>query len=59
VAPRLSNGGSGGYVNYADEDLTEEQYPQHYWGANYSRLQATKRRVDPQNFFRGQQTVRP
>ena len=59
VAPRLSNGGSGGYVNYADEDLTEDQFPQHYWGANYARLQATKRRVDPQNFFRGQQTIRP
>lgn len=59
VAPRLSNGGSGGYVNYADEDLTEAQYPAHYWGSNYARLQATKRRVDPQDFFHGQQTVRP
>jgi FAD/FMN-containing dehydrogenase len=59
VAPRLAIGGSGGYVNYADEDLTEAQFPQHYWGANYARLQATKRRVDPSNFFRGQQTVRP
>lgn len=59
VAPRLANGGSGGYVNYADEDLTEAHFPQHYWGANYARLQATKRRVDPENFFRGQQTVRP
>ena len=58
VAPRLANGGSGGYCNYADEDLTAAQYPAHYWGANYPRLQATKRRVDPGGFFRGKQTVR-
>ncbi len=30
VAPRLANGGSGGYCNYADEDLTAAQYPAHY-----------------------------
>jgi FAD/FMN-containing dehydrogenase len=59
VSPRLSNGGSGGYVNYADEDLTESQFPAHYWGANYPRLQSIKRRVDPLDFFRGAQTVRP
>ncbi len=58
IAPGLANGGSGGYVNYADEDLTEAQFPAHYWGANYPRLQATKRRVDPAGFFSGVQTVR-
>lgn len=58
VAPRLSLGGSGGYVNYADDDLPEESWPSLYWGANYQRLQATKRRVDPTDFFRGRQTVR-
>ena len=39
-------------------NLTEAQWPVQYWGANYARLQATKRRVDPQDFFRGRQTVR-
>lgn len=59
VAPSLSRGGSGGYVNYADDELGEQEFPVHYWGDNYPRLQATKRRVDPLNFFRGRQTVRP
>jgi FAD/FMN-containing dehydrogenase len=59
VAPRLSLGGRGGYVNYADEDLPESEWPAYYWGENYARLQATKRRVDPQDVFRGRQTVRP
>ena len=59
VAPRLSHGGSGGYVNYPDDDLAEQEFPNHYWGANYPRLQETKRRVDPLNLFRGRQTVRP
>lgn len=59
VAPRLSNGGSGGYLNYPDEDLACDEYPQHYWGDNYPRLQMIKRRVDPSNFFQGKQTVRP
>jgi FAD/FMN-containing dehydrogenase len=58
VYPRLSAAGAGAYVNYPDEDLTEAQWPAQYWGANYPRLQVTKRRVDPQDFFRGRQTVR-
>jgi FAD/FMN-containing dehydrogenase len=59
VSPRLSLGGRGGYVNYADEDLPESEWPAYYWGGNYARLQATKRRVDPHDVFRGRQTVRP
>ena len=58
VSPRLSLGGAGGYVNYADEDLAESEWPSYYWGANYARLQSTKRRVDPDDVFRGRQTVR-
>lgn len=57
IAPRLVQGGSGGYCNYADEDLTPAEFPTHYWGSNYPRLQATKRRVDPGGFFRGPQSV--
>jgi len=57
VSAGLVNGGSGGYCNYADEDLLPSQYPSHYWGTNYPRLQATKRRVDPTGFFRGGQGV--
>lgn len=57
ISAGLVTGGSGGYCNYADEDLVPSQYPAHYWGANYPRLQATKRRVDPNGFFRGGQIV--
>ena len=59
AAPRFSMSGAGCYVNYADDDLPESEWPALYWGDNYARLQATKRRVDPANVFRGRQTVRP
>ena len=59
VAPRLSLGGSGCYANYADDDLSEAQYPALYWGANHARLQRVKRAVDPTDFFHGRQGVRP
>jgi hypothetical protein len=58
VFPRLSTTGSGCYVNYCDADLLETEWPSLYWGANYPRLQATKRRVDPGDFFHGKQTIR-
>lgn len=58
VFPRLSAAGAGCYVNYADDDLTEAEWPALYWGDNYARLQATKLRVDPSNVFNGKQTVR-
>jgi FAD/FMN-containing dehydrogenase len=59
TAPGLAGGGAGCYVNYADGDLTEAEYPGLYWGSNYARLQSVKRRVDPEHAFRGLQTVRP
>ena len=59
VFPRLSVAGAGAYVNYPDEDLGEAQWSSQYWGSNYVRLRATKRRVDPTDFLRGRQTVRP
>lgn len=59
VAPRFSSCGSGGYLNYADEDLDSSVYPGHYWGANYDKLQDIKGRVDPANFFSGKQSIRP
>lgn len=55
---RLSVEGAGCYVNYCDDDLTESQWPNLYWGGNYPRLQATKLRVDPDDFFHGKQTIR-
>ena len=58
VFPRISLAGSGCYVNYCDDDLAESQWPGLYWGDNYPRLQATKRRVDPADFFHGRQSVR-
>lgn len=58
VAPRLSGGGSGCYVNYADDELPDSDWPGLYYGANYPRLQAIKRAVDPADFFHGRQSVR-
>ena len=56
--PRLSSVGSGCYVNYCDDDLADSQWPSLYWGENYPRLQQTKLRVDPENFFHGKQSIR-
>ncbi len=56
--PRLSLAGEGCYVNYCDDDLTQSQWTSRYWGSNYPRLQSTKVRVDPDDFFHGKQTIR-
>lgn len=58
VDPRLSLGGAGSYINYADDDLAEGVWQQRAFGANHARLQQVKRAVDPTDFFRGKQTIR-
>ena len=49
--------GAGAYVSEAD--YFQRDWQQAYWGANYPRLAAIKRKYDPSNLFRGHQTVEP
>jgi FAD/FMN-containing dehydrogenase len=47
---------AGCYISEADYFQTNWQRA--YWGANYPRLAAVKRRYDPRSFFAGHHTVR-
>ncbi len=42
--------GAGTYSN--ESDYFEPDWQQAYWGTNYARLLAIKRKVDPDNLFR-------
>lgn len=43
------------YCNYPDRSFNDWQH--RYYGGNYERLQAVKRRLDPQNLIRHRQSV--
>lgn len=45
------------YRNYPDIQFTD--WPDYYYGANYRRLQAVKRKFDPQDVFHYPQSIRP
>ena len=47
---REATPGSGAYVNEAD--YFEPDWQRSFWGVNYPRLLAIKKRVDPDNLFR-------
>jgi FAD/FMN-containing dehydrogenase len=49
---------AGGYINYMTDDEGEARIRAAY-GANYERLVEVKRTYDPENFFDGNQNIRP
>ena len=49
---------SGGYVNYLDDDETEDRVAFAY-GVNHERLRQVKRQFDPDNLFRINQNILP
>jgi FAD/FMN-containing dehydrogenase len=56
-APSSYNG--GGYANYAPVDETDERVRLAYGPERYARLQAIKRRYDPENVFRFNLNIPP
>lgn len=49
----------GGYLNYAPEDETAKRIAQAFGRESFARLQALKRRVDPENRFRFNANIPP
>jgi FAD/FMN-containing dehydrogenase len=49
---------AGRYVNYLGDDEAGDPAAAAY-GVNYKRLQETKKKYDPQNFFRMNQNIKP
>ncbi|MEP6803080.1 MAG: FAD-binding oxidoreductase [Flavobacterium sp.] len=54
---RLSDAGNatGAYVNYIDP--LQHNWTEKYYGINYKRLLALKKKIDPNNYFNFQQSV--
>jgi hypothetical protein len=50
------NGVTAQYINYCSIDFADWQ--QAYYGDNYPRLQAVKKKYDPDNFIRHPQSVK-
>jgi len=48
-----------GYLNYASDDEPANRLEQAFGGDSFARLQAVKRRMDPDNRFRFNANIRP
>ncbi|KAJ9705876.1 hypothetical protein PVL29_003805 [Vitis rotundifolia] len=59
MTPFVSNSPRGAYLNYRDIDIEGKVYGVKYFMNNFDRLVKVKTAVDPQNFFKYEQSIPP
>ncbi|GJJ10277.1 hypothetical protein Clacol_004503 [Clathrus columnatus] len=57
ISTNMPDGNFGVYPGYVDPLIPNTQWPTQYWGENYPRLLAIKKKYDPTNTFSNPQSV--